>query len=296
MRLRCLPRGGGSSCGLGVPVMTLESPSGVPDSVSSSNHEEFRKAHWLHLSILQSSQKPQPTRCFEQGCQFLHCPFCPHYKGDYSKVETHLQSHLKTVVQHGEFVMYICKWGCRKESHYHCCACIQIFQRKKQLLRHLSTCHPRPAEGHPRPAESHPRPAEDHPRPAEGHPRPAEGHPRPAEDHPRPAEDHPRPAEGHTRPAEGHPRPAEGHTRPAEGHPRPAEDHPRPAEGHPRPAEGPLSCMEAMVEARLHPVEAMVELHQPKKTVGLRSRVRKVKCLDQLLKPALFFLPSFQSL
>ncbi|XP_061615207.1 zinc finger MYM-type protein 4 isoform X1 [Phyllopteryx taeniolatus] len=114
-----------------------------------------------HASVLPSGRKPRAAKCEERGCPLLHCPFCPLYQGDYSKVETHLQSHLKTVVQHGDLVMYTCKWGCRKESHYHRCGCTLPFPRKEQPLRHLS--------GRPRPRTAlAPRASEGQLRPPEG--------------------------------------------------------------------------------------------------------------------------------
>ena len=42
----------GPSAGLGVSVMTLKCPLGVPGSVSSTNHEVFRKAYWVSQGIL----------------------------------------------------------------------------------------------------------------------------------------------------------------------------------------------------------------------------------------------------
>ncbi|XP_077056136.1 uncharacterized protein LOC143736817 isoform X2 [Siphateles boraxobius] len=101
----------------------------------------------LHSSVLSSGQKPQYQRCPDPGCTLLHCPFCPQYKGDYARVETHMQSHLKTVVHHGEFIMYRCNLGCRKDSHYHCCGCGLTFPRRNNLLRHLSTCQSQNSQG-----------------------------------------------------------------------------------------------------------------------------------------------------
>lgn len=134
----------------------------------------------MHLSILPRGHKPRATQCLKKDCQLLHCPFCPLYVGDYAKVETHLQSHLKTVVEHGgmftayfyvmkvgqltsfdlyqilkpdfkknfflsEFAMYTCKLECRKDTHYHCCECGLLFLRKKKLLGHLIARHPQSA-------------------------------------------------------------------------------------------------------------------------------------------------------
>lgn len=101
----------------------------------------------LHLSILSRGQKPQLERCADPGCTLLHCPFCPAYKGDYARVETHMQSHLKTVVHHGEYMMYKCNLGCRKGSHHHCCGCGLTFPRRNIFEKHLRTCQPLQYEG-----------------------------------------------------------------------------------------------------------------------------------------------------
>ena len=70
--------------------------------------------------------------------------------------------------------MYICNWGCRNYSHYHCCACSLLFSKKKQLLKHLITCNPKPSEGQP---HSQPAEGQPHSQPAESQPhsQPAEG-------------------------------------------------------------------------------------------------------------------------
>ncbi|KAL7391596.1 hypothetical protein ABVT39_011520 [Epinephelus coioides] len=98
----------------------------------------------VHFSVLLSSQKPLSQRCTHPACPLLHCPFCPLYKGDYAKVEMHLQSPLKTMVNYGDYD--ICNWGCRKGSHYHCYGCGITFPRRSNIIKHLSTCQPQPAE------------------------------------------------------------------------------------------------------------------------------------------------------
>ncbi|CAL9704226.1 unnamed protein product [Knipowitschia caucasica] len=98
----------------------------------------------VHLSILSSGQRPQAVTCSDSKCSLLHCPLCPRYTGDYPRVEAHIQSHLKTAVHHGEYVMFTCNLDCRSDSHYHCCECGRIYPRRKAIIKHLGTCQSRP--------------------------------------------------------------------------------------------------------------------------------------------------------
>ena len=57
----------GPAAGLGVSVMTQERPLGVPASVSSTNHEVFRKAYWVSQGILRSTVTRHTLLSFLNG-------------------------------------------------------------------------------------------------------------------------------------------------------------------------------------------------------------------------------------
>ena len=65
--MHCNHREKGPAAGLGVSVMTQERPLGVPGSVSSTNHEVFRKAYWVSQGILRSTVARHTMLSFLNG-------------------------------------------------------------------------------------------------------------------------------------------------------------------------------------------------------------------------------------
>ncbi|XP_051779529.1 uncharacterized protein LOC127526791 [Erpetoichthys calabaricus] len=67
------------------------------------------------------------------------CPLCKK-KGDYSIMQSHLQSHEDHVVNYAGFTIYRCNTGCVTSGHFHCCLCLKVIVKRQRFLTHLQKC------------------------------------------------------------------------------------------------------------------------------------------------------------
>ncbi|KAM3605501.1 uncharacterized protein V6R79_026320 [Siganus canaliculatus] len=106
----------------------------------------------VHISVFKRNNIPQLTRC-TMCCKRYHCPLCPTvmYKSRCkAKVLQHMEVHLKNALQHEDFYITKCHWGCRSgaSGHFHCPFCFKTTIRRQDSIRHLEICRPPYHDGH----------------------------------------------------------------------------------------------------------------------------------------------------
>ncbi|KAJ4942686.1 hypothetical protein JOQ06_005203, partial [Pogonophryne albipinna] len=93
----------------------------------------------MHLSILCGSAKPAVKRCTTY-CKVFHCPLCPKFKPCApSRLEKHLEVHLKNGIMFKDMAIYKCHLTCRDLAHFHCPQCAKTIVRRGDMEYALYT-------------------------------------------------------------------------------------------------------------------------------------------------------------
>ncbi|XP_028675016.2 uncharacterized protein LOC114664887 [Erpetoichthys calabaricus] len=88
-----------------------------------------------HFSVYGENIKPTQIKYHNM----YKCPLCKK-KGDYSIMQSHLQSHEDHVVNYAGFTIYRCNTGCVTSGHFHCCLCLKVIVKRQRFLTHLQKC------------------------------------------------------------------------------------------------------------------------------------------------------------
>ncbi|KAK1904425.1 TRMT1-like protein [Dissostichus eleginoides] len=87
----------------------------------------------MHLSILCGTAKPAVKRC-TTCCKRFHCPLCPKFKPCApSRLEKHLEVHLKNGIMFKDMAIYKCHLTCRDVAHFHCPQCAKTILRRGDM-------------------------------------------------------------------------------------------------------------------------------------------------------------------
>ncbi|XP_061565469.1 uncharacterized protein LOC133419963 [Cololabis saira] len=98
----------------------------------------------VHATIVKGPALPAPQRC-STCCPtgLYHCPFCSplSYKPTKrSKLKHHLEVHRRRACRIGEYVVYRCGHGCRRNLHFHCLYCPATVMRRRDFIIHVPFC------------------------------------------------------------------------------------------------------------------------------------------------------------
>ncbi|KAG7481500.1 hypothetical protein MATL_G00067270 [Megalops atlanticus] len=95
-----------------------------------------------HITIVRKGVIPTLQQC-RSCCKLVHCPFCKDYvykpKTMYH-VRRHIETHLKSGVHHGDYIICRCNLECRRGAHFHCLWCSKTLLRRVDFLNHLIVC------------------------------------------------------------------------------------------------------------------------------------------------------------
>ncbi|XP_036381915.1 uncharacterized protein LOC118776005 isoform X2 [Megalops cyprinoides] len=116
--------------------------SPVEESRILSTHPLSSRLIERHITIVRKGVIPTLQQC-RSCCRLVHCPFCKDYvykpKTMYH-VRRHIETHLKSGVHHGDYIICRCNLECRRGAHFHCLWCSKTLLRRVDFLNHLIVC------------------------------------------------------------------------------------------------------------------------------------------------------------